>query len=88
MALEGSERKVLHAVLHQQGEALAGYVDDAQIAEIADLSITEVRDCLEILDGKECVERSVGVGGQSAYITAKGRQELRRTQVPSGGETQ
>ena len=87
MALEGSERKVLHAVLHEQGEALAGYVDDSKIAEIADLSIEEVRDCLETLEGKECVERSVGVNGHSAYITAKGRQELRRTQVASGDET-
>ena len=87
MALEGSERKVLHAILREQGEALAGYVDDSKIAEIADLCIEEVRDCLETLEGKECVERSVGVGGHSAYITAKGRQELRRTQVISDDET-
>jgi hypothetical protein len=86
MPLEGSERKVLHAIVREQGEAPAGYVDDAKIAEIADLSIEEVRDCLETLEGKECVERSVGVGGHSAYITAKGRQELRRTQVQSGDE--
>jgi hypothetical protein len=35
MALEGSERKILHAILHEQGEASAGYVDDSKIAEIA-----------------------------------------------------
>ena len=31
-------------------------------------------------------QRSVGVGGHSAYITAKGRQELRRSQVIIGDE--
>ena len=81
MALEGSERKALHAILHEQGGSQTGYVDDSKIAEIADLSIEEVRDCLEILEGKECVQRSVGVGGHSAYITAKGRLELRRPPI-------
>ena len=84
MALEGSERKLLHAIVREQGKAQAGYVEDSKIAEIACLSIEEVRDCLETLEGKECVERSVGVGGHSAYITAKGRQELRRSQVIIG----
>src|SRR5271166_5664408 len=90
MALEGSERKALHAIMRAQGEALgealAGYVDDSKIAEIAHLPIEEVRDCLEILEAKECVERSPVVGGYSAYITAKGRQELRRSQVIIGDE--
>src|SRR5271157_394191 len=86
MALEGSERKALHAILCAQGEALAGYVEDSKIAEIAHLPIEEVRDCLEILEAKECVERSPIVGGYSAYITAKGRQELRLSQVISGDE--
>ena len=86
MALEGSERKLLHAIVCEQGNAQAGYVEDSKIAEIAYLSIEEVRDCLETLEGKECVQRSVGVGGHSAYITAKGRQELRRSQVIIGDE--
>src|SRR5271157_4520279 len=86
MGLEGSERKLLHAIVSEQGNAQAGYVDDSKIAEIAYLSIEEVRDCLETLEGKECVQRSVGVGGYSAYITAKGRQELRRSQVIIGDE--
>jgi len=86
MALEGSERKLLHAIVREQGNAQAGYVEDSKIAEIAYLSIEEVRDCLETLEGKECVQRSVGVGGHSAYITAKGRQELRRSQVIIGDE--
>src|SRR5271157_3228891 len=87
MALEGSERKILHAILREQGEALAGYVDDSKIAEISYLSIEEVRDCLESLEGEECVERSLGAsGGYSAYTTAKGRQELRRSPVISGEE--
>src|SRR5271165_202741 len=86
MGLEGSERKVLHAILREQGGSQAGYVEDSKIAEIAYLSIDEVRDCLETLEGKECVQRSVGVGGHSAYITAKGRQELRRSQAIIGDE--
>src|SRR5271166_2549730 len=86
MGLEGSERKLLHAIVREQGNAHAGYVEDSKIAEIAYLCIEEVRDCLETLEGKECVQRSVGVGGHSAYITAKGRQELRRTQAIIGDE--
>ena len=78
MALEGSERKVLHVIMHEQGGSQAGYVEDSKIAEIAYLSVEEVRDCLETLEEKECVQRSIGVGGHSAYVTAKGRQELRR----------
>jgi formylglycine-generating enzyme required for sulfatase activity len=85
MALEGSERKILHAILREQVEAMAGYVDDSRIADFASLSIEEVRDCLETLEGKECVQRSLGVHGYSAYITAKGRQELRRSPDISGG---
>src|SRR5271157_1081172 len=86
MGLEGSERKLLHAIVSEQGNAQAGYVDDSKIAEIAYLSIEEVRDCLETLEGKECVQRSIGVGGHSAYITAKGRLELRRSQVIVGDD--
>ena len=86
MALEGSERKAMHAIMHEQEGSQAGYVDDSKIAEIAHLPIEEVRDCLETLEAKECVERSPVVGGYSAYITAKGRQELRRSQVIIGDE--
>ena len=86
MALEGFERKALHAILHEEGGSQAGYVDDSKIAEIAHHPIEEVRDCLETLEAKKCVERSPVVGGYSAYITAKGRQELRRSQVIGGGE--
>ena len=46
MALGGSERKLLHAIVREQGNAQAGYVEDSKIAEIAYLSIEEVRDCL------------------------------------------
>ena len=86
MALKGSERKVLHAILHEQREEAAGYVADTLIAGATRLTIDEVRDCLESLEGKGFVEQSVGVDGRSAYITAKGRQELRRTPVVSGDE--
>ena len=52
MALEGSERKLLHAIVREQGNAQAGYVEDSKIAEIAYLSIEEVRDCLRLSNGK------------------------------------
>ena len=81
MGLEGSERKMLHAIVREQGNAQAGYVEDSKIAHICDLRIEEVRDYLETLEGKGCVERSIGVSGHSAYITAKGRQELWRSPV-------
>src|SRR5208337_4301124 len=48
---------------------------------ICDLRTEEVRDYLETLEGKGCVERSIGVSGHSAYITARGRQELWRSPV-------
>jgi hypothetical protein len=81
MALQGSERKVLHAILREQRDEAAGYVDDASIARNASLPIDEVRDCLETLAEAGCVQRSVGTDGHSAYITAKGRLELRRPSV-------
>ncbi len=86
MALEDTERKILNAILREQGDSQAGYVDDSRIARITRLPIEEVRDCLETLEAKKCVERSIGVGGHSAYITAKGRQELRRSQAIGGEE--
>ena len=81
MALQGSERKVLHAILREQRDETAGYVADSLIAQVSQLTIDEVRDCLETLGEKECVQRSLGEGGDSAHITAKGRQELRRSQI-------
>ena len=77
MALHGSERKVLNTILREGRAESAGYVTDSQIAHISSLTIEEVRDCLETLEGKECVQRSRGQNGFSAYITAKGCQELR-----------
>ena len=81
MALQGSERKVLRAILREQRDETAGYVADSMIVQVSQLSIDEVRDCLETLGEKECVQRSLGKGGHSAYITAKGRQELRRSPI-------
>ena len=81
MALQGSERKVLRAILREQRDETAGYVADSKIVQVSQLSIDEVRDCLETLGEKECVQRSLGKGGHSAYITAKGRQELRRSPI-------
>ena len=88
MALHGSERKVLHSILSEDGADPAGYVSDSLIARATRLPLDEVRDCLETLEGKEYVQRALGVGGQSAYITARGRQELRRSRAVGDVEGQ
>ena len=78
MALQGSERKAMHAIVHEQEGSQAGYVDDSKIAAIAHLPIEEVRDCLETLEAKECVERSPVVGGS---------QRLYHGERPTGTQT-
>ncbi len=82
MALQGPARKVLQAMTELTTDS-AGYVEDRRIALHASLSIQEVVDCLETLEGKESVQRSLWKDGYSAYFTARGRQELRRSLVVS-----
>src|SRR4051794_12025660 len=84
MPLQGSERKILNVIFSKNLSDSDVYVADSLIAHTAQLPIDEVRDCLESLEEKECVQRSYGVAGFSAYITAKGRQELRRSSVRKG----
>ncbi len=87
MALQGSERKILHAILREQQADAAGYVEDSHMAAATKMSVQDVRDWLETLEGKGFVERSRGTEGFSAYVTAKGKLELRGTPVidESGG---
>ena len=77
MALQGSERKILHAILREQQADAAGYVEDSHLAAATKMPVQDVRDWLETLEGKGFVERSRGTEGFSAYITAKGKLELR-----------
>ncbi len=83
MKLEGSERKVLKTLQGLQGDP-AGFVDEARIADKAELYVIDVRDWLETLEGKGLVERSLGTKGFSACITALGRQALRTLDPPPG----
>jgi CHAT domain-containing protein len=83
MKLEGSERLVLRTLGDLQG-SLTEYVEDSRIAHAAKMFVQDVRDWLETLEGKGCVERSRGIDGFSAYITAKGKQALRLSEPIPG----
>jgi hypothetical protein len=83
MTLEGAERMVLQAIHDLQGES-ADYVDDKKIAGKTRIDLRDVRDWLETLEGKELVQRARTTQGDSAYITAKGRQALRLSAPVSG----
>jgi hypothetical protein len=83
MRFDGGERLVLKALRDLQGDS-TDYVDDARIAAAAQMFVQDVRDWLETLEGKGLVERSRGIDGFSAYVTAKGKQALRLTEpIPS-----
>jgi hypothetical protein len=79
MKLEGGEKMVLKTLLDLQGDT-SDYVDDARLAAATKIFVQDVRDWLETLEGKGLVERSRGIDGFSAYITAKGKQALRKTE--------
>ena len=81
MTLEGSEPLVLSTIMRARVIDSSQYVADSLISQITHLHIDEVRDCLESLEEKKCVERSLGTEGFSAYITATGRQILRKIRV-------
>jgi hypothetical protein len=94
MRLEGGERLVLTALKDLQGDSNE-YLDDARLAAATKLAVQDVRDWLEILEGKGFVERARTAGGFSAYVTARGKQALRmfepvpvpvsRPQMPAPG---
>jgi hypothetical protein len=71
-------------MLNGDGADPAGYLADSLIALATRLPIQEVRDCLETLEGEGLAQRSLGKDGYSAYITAKGRQVLRRSLTVTG----
>jgi hypothetical protein len=79
MALEGGERLVLRILRDLQGDS-TDYVEDARLAAATKMFVEDVRDVLEILDGKGFVQRTRLTSGFSATITAKGKLELRLTE--------
>ena len=76
MKLEGGERLVLKTLRDLQGDSM-DYVDDARLAAGSRMFVEDVRDWLETLEGKGCVERARGTAGFGAYATAKGKLALR-----------
>lgn len=74
--LEGGERLVLTALRNIQGDT-TDYVGDDRLAAATSMFVQDVRDLLKTLEGKGLVERSRGIDGFRAYVTAKGRQVLR-----------
>jgi hypothetical protein len=79
MKLEGGERLVLKSLLDLQGNS-NDYVEDTRLAAATKMAVEDVRDWLEILEGKGFVERTRLTDGFSAYVTAKGKQALRLTE--------
>ena len=71
MKLEGGERLVLKTLRDLQGDS-TDYVDDARLAASTKMFVQDVRDWLETREGKGFVERTRGIDGFSAYVTAKG----------------
>lgn len=81
MALQGVEQKILKALYDLQGDT-ATSIDDGRIAAITQLSVEDLRDWLETLEGRGFVERHRTTSGFDASITAMGRIELRKN-LPS-----
>ena len=77
MSLEGGERLVLTA-LKDLGRGTGDYVEDARLAIVTKMLVEDVRDLLESLESEGFVERARQAEGFSAYITAKGKQALRK----------
>jgi len=79
MKLEGGERLVLKMLLELQGGS-GENVEDFRVAAVTKMGIQDVRDWLEILEGKGFVERARLTEGFSAYVTAKGKLAIRMTE--------
>jgi len=72
---QGSERLIVQTIVNSPKDS-AGYVEDTQIAMASKMSVQDVQNWLEILEGKGFVERAKRTDGFSALLTAKGTQTL------------
>ena len=68
---QGSERLIVQTIVNSPKDS-AGYVEDTQIAKTSKISVQDVQNWLETLEGKGFVERAGIIGGFSAHVTAKG----------------
>ena len=66
MGLEGGELRVLKTLRDLQGNS-NHYVEDAQLAAATTMEVEDVRDLLEMLEGKGFVERARGIQGFSLH---------------------
>ena len=83
MKLKGGERLVLKTLLELQGGS-GEYVEDFRVAAVTKMGVQDVRDWLEILEGRGFVERIRTTDGFSAYVTFKGKLALRLNKpIPS-----
>ena len=85
--LQGAERMVLQAIRDAQGD----FVEDWQIARTTQIALMDVKDWLQILEGKECIDVARTTVGLSASIKAKGNlvlSQFRRFDTNNEAEAQ
>jgi len=70
---QGFERLIVQTIVNSPKDS-AGYVEDTQIAKISKISVQDVQNWLETLEGKGFVEQAKRTDGFSALLTAKGAQ--------------
>ena len=79
----GAQRLVLQAILDAQG-GTANFIQDSGLAQTTGLSLVDLRNWLETLEGDEYINLARTQTGFRASITAKGRVTLSQTQpLPS-----
>ncbi len=74
----GAQRMVLQAVLDTQGDS-TNFIEDSRLAQTTRLSLVDLRNWLETLEGDEYINLARTEAGLSASITAKGRVTLVQT---------
>ena len=69
---QGAERLIVQTIMNSPKDS-AGYVADTQIATASKISVQDVQNWLETLEGKGFVQRAKITGGFKAHVTAKGK---------------
>ena len=72
---QGAEKLIVQTIMNSPKDS-AGYVADTQIATASKISVQDVQNWLETLEGKGFVQRAKTSDGFIAYVTAKGKQVL------------
>ena len=72
---QGAERLIVQTIMNSPKDS-AGYVADTQIATASKISVQDVQNWLETLEGKGFVQRAKIIGGFKAHVTAKGKLAL------------